>query len=136
MSFVLDCSITVAWVYADEATDSVTRVFDLLRQEGAWVPGLWRLEVANALEMGVRRGRVNAAFRDAVLADLTHFPIQVDPETDLRAWGTTLELAERHRLTLYDASYLELATRRKLAMATLDRELRRAAQGEQVRLIL
>jgi len=136
MSFVLDCSITLAWVYADEATDSVLRVFDFLRQEGAWVPGLWRLEVANALEMGVRRGRVNAAFRDAALADLTHFPIQVDPETDLRAWGATLELAERHRLTLYDASYLELATRRKLAMATLDRELRRAAQGEQVRLIL
>ena len=135
MSLVLDCSITLAWVYGDETTDPVRRVFDVLRQGGAWVPGLWRLEVANILEMGVRRRRHNADFRDATLADLAHLPIQVDGETDQQAWGATLRLAERHQLTLYDAAYLELALRRNLPLATLDEDLRRAARGEKVELL-
>ena len=84
------------------------------------MPGLWRLEVANVLEMGVRRGRHNASFSEATLDDLALLPIQVDGETDRHAWGETLRLAERHQLTLYDAAYLELAMRRKAALATLD----------------
>jgi predicted nucleic acid-binding protein len=135
MSFVLDSSITLAWIFAEETTGDVIEVFELLRQQGAWAPGLWRLEVANALQMGIRRRRIDEAFRDASLADLTRLPIQVDPETDLQAWGTTLELAERHRLTLYDAAYLELALRRNLPLATLDGELRAATKAERVRLL-
>lgn len=135
MKLVLDCSVTLAWVYSDETTEPVNRVFDALRQRGAWVPGLWRLEVANVLEMGVRRKRHDAAFRDATLTDLAQLPIQVDGETDLQAWGATLWLAERHRLTLYDAAYLELALRRSLPLATLDADLRRAARGEKVELL-
>lgn len=129
----LDSSITLAWVYAEETTAQVREVFDLLIQSGAWVPGLWRLEVANVLEMGVRRGRHDAAFRDATLADLEQLPIQVDAETDRHAWGATLRLAERHHLTLYDAAYLELALRRSLPLATLDEDLRRAARAERAR---
>jgi len=135
MSFVLDSSITLAWIYADETTDAVTRVFELLRQEGALVPGLWRLEVANVLQMGVHRARHDRTFRDAALAGLIEFPIQVDPETDVRAWGATLELAERYRLTLYDAAYLELAVRRNLPLATLDAELQAAAKAMKVKLL-
>ena len=135
MSLVLDCSITLAWVYADETNAAVRHVFDLVSQGGAWAPALWRLEVANVLEMSTRRGRHNAAFRDATLADLTHLPIQVDGETDIRAWTETLGLAERHRLTLYDAAYLELAQRRGLPLATLDRDLRRAAGAEKVQVL-
>jgi predicted nucleic acid-binding protein len=125
----------MAWVYSDETTEQVRRVFELLRPSGAWVPGLWRLEVANVLEMGVRRKRNDAAFRDATLADLAQLPIQVDAETDQHAWGATLHLAERHQLTLYDAAYLELALRRDLPLATLDEDLRRAANTEKVRLL-
>lgn len=135
MSLVLDCSITLAWVYGDETTEPVRRVFDALRQGGAWVPGLWRLEVANVLEMGVRRKRHDAAFRDATLADLAQLPIQVDGDTDPQAWGATLRLAERHQLTLYDAAYLELALRSNLPLATLDADLRRAARSEKVDLL-
>ncbi len=135
MSLVLDCSITLAWVYADETTEPVSQVFDALRQGGAWVPGLWRLEVANVLEMGVRRKRHDAVFRDATLADLAQLPIQVDGDTDPQAWGATLWLAERHRLTLYDAAYLELALRRSLPLATLDADLRRASRGEKLELL-
>jgi len=135
MSLVLDCSITLAWVYGDETTDSIRQVFQSLIQTGAWVPGLWRLEVANVLEMGVRRKRHGADFRDATLADLAELPIQVDPETDRQAWGATLDLAERNQLTLYGAAYLELAQRRSFPLATLDGDLRRAATKEGVKLL-
>jgi predicted nucleic acid-binding protein len=132
MSLVLDSSVTLAWAYSDETTEPVTQIFDLLSQGGAWVPGLWRLEVANVLEMSVRRKRHDRHFRDATLADLAQLPIQVDLQTDQQAWNATLRLAERHQLTLYDAAYLELALRRNLPLATLDEDLRRAGKAEKV----
>jgi predicted nucleic acid-binding protein len=132
MSLVLDSSVTLAWVYSDETTPAVRDIFDLLSQSGAWVPGIWRLEVANVLETGVRRKRHRADFRDATLADLAQLPIQVDGETDRHAWHATLRLAERHQLTLYNAAYLELALRRSLPLATLDEDLLRAARSEKV----
>jgi predicted nucleic acid-binding protein len=135
VSLVLDSSVALAWVYADETTAAIRHLFELLTDEGAWAPGLWRLEVANILEVGVRRGRHDAAFRDHTIADLAILPIQTDPETDRHAWGATARLAARHRLTLYDASYLELSLRRELPLATLDRELRAAAKKEHVQLL-
>ena len=135
MSLVIDSSVALAWVYSEETTESVNHVFELLARNGAWVPGLWRLEVANILQMSVRRKRHGADFRDATLADLSRLPIQVDSETDQQAWGSTLQLAARHRLTVYDAAYLELAIRRNLPLATLDRELRDAAKAQKVDLL-
>jgi predicted nucleic acid-binding protein len=135
MSLVLDSSVTLARLWEDETTGPVSRVFELIRDRGAWVPSLWRLEVANSLQMDVRCGRHIAEFRDGALADLAQLSIQIDPETDERAWGATRRLAEKHRLTLYDAAYLELAVRRRMPLATLDRELRAAAQGEGVELL-
>lgn len=135
MTLVLDSSVTLAWVYSPETTEEVAGVFARVLESGAWVPALWRLEVANVLEMGVRRGRSDSAFRDAALADLAILPITVDPETDRQAWGATAKLAARHRLTLYDAAYLELARRRCLPLATLDSELRLAATAEDVTLL-
>jgi predicted nucleic acid-binding protein len=135
VSLILDSSAALAWIYADEITPAIRQVFDLLRENGAWVPSLWRLEVANILEMGVRRARHDVAFRDATLADLALLPINLDPETDRQAWGATLRLAERHRLSLYDAAYLELAQRRRLPLATLDNDLRAAASKESVPLL-
>lgn len=135
MSVVLDSSITLAWVYADETTPGILDVLDRVSDTGAWVPSLWPLEVANILEMSVRRNRHDAAFRDATLADLALLPINIDRDTERHAWGSTLRLAERHRLTLYDAAYLDLALRRGLPLATLDAELRNAANAENVRLL-
>lgn len=135
MSLVLDSSVILAWVYGDESTPAVRQVVELLINEGGWVPSLWRLEVANVLQMGVRKGRHNAAFRDATLADLASLPIALDPETDRQAWTATLRLAERYRLTMYDAAYLELAQRRGLPLASLDSELRAAADREDVGLL-
>jgi predicted nucleic acid-binding protein len=135
MGLVLDASITLAWIYADETTDAVLRVFDLLKSEGTSVPALWRWEIANALEMNARRGRHGRDFSYEALAALALFPILVDAECAENAWLDTLSLAEQHGLTLYDAAYLELAMRRKIPLATLDRELRAAAAGEGVHVL-
>ena len=135
MSLILDSSVTLAWVYSEETTDAVRHVFDLIAGTGAWVPATWRLEVANILDMGVRRGRADAAFLDATLTDLAALPINIDPETHLHAWTATARLAAQHRLTLYDAAYLELAQRRRLPLATLDRQLRAAAESEGIVLL-
>jgi predicted nucleic acid-binding protein len=135
MSLVLDSSVSLASVINVEITPAVLQAMELVIANGAWVPSLWRLEVANVLEMGVRRKRFDASHRDKALADLSLLPIAIDPETDRQAWGATLRLAVRHRLTLYDAAYLELAKRRALSLATLDVELRVAANAEGVELL-
>jgi predicted nucleic acid-binding protein len=129
VSLVLDSSITLAWIYDDETTDAARRVFDIVADEGAWVPPLWRLEVANALTVGMRRSRIDAEFRDMALTDLSVLEIRTDPSAERHAWTSILRLADRFRLTLYDAAYLELAYRRLLPLATLDAELRAAADG-------
>lgn len=135
MSLVLDTSATLAWLYLDETTEPIREIFHQVNDSGAWVPSLWRLEIANVLEMGVRRNRHDAGFRDATLSDLGLLPIYLDPDTNEHAWGATLRLAELHRLTVYDATYLELALRRGLPLATLDHELRAAAEAEKVKLL-
>jgi len=135
MSLVLDSSVTLAWLYSDELTDPVRQVFERVTASRAWVPSLWRLEVANSLHMAVRRKRVSAAFRDASLADLALLNIAVDPDTDSFAWSATLRLAERFDLTLYDAAHLELAQRLSLPLASLDKELRAAGNTVGVALL-
>jgi len=110
MSLVLDSSVALAWVYADETTDAVLRLFDTIRLNGAWVPGLWRWEIANVLQLNVRRGRHAGDFRDGALASLALLPVKVDAESDRQAWSAALHLAERHGLTVYDAAYLEIAS--------------------------
>lgn len=126
MSLVIDSSITLAWFFEDERSADADAVLCQVTESGAIAPSHWRLEVANALQMAVRRNRIDAAFRDASLADLRELEVAIDPETDRQAWATTLHLAERCRLTLYDAAYLELAQRLGLPLATMDKELRAA----------
>jgi hypothetical protein len=70
VSLVLDSSATLAWIYSDEINHSIRRVCDLVAEDGAIVPALWRLEVANSLTIAVRRGRIDADFRCAALSDL------------------------------------------------------------------
>lgn len=121
---VLDCSVTLAWYFVDEADPYADSVWDTLALAPAIVPALWPLEVTNALVMGERRGRSTPAQAAAWLAMLRQLPIHVDAETESRAWTDTLHLARAHRLTTYDASYLELALRLGAALATLDAKLK------------
>ncbi len=135
MRVVLDSSATLAWIYSDEVSDALQQLFVLVADSGALVPALWRLEVANSLTAAVRRGRIDAAFRDAALRDLALLDIAIDPQTDDHAWASTLHLADRFRLTLYDAAYLDLARRHSLPLASLDEELRAAAHAAGVEVL-
>ena len=127
MSLVIDSSITLAWLFADERTEAADSVLRRVSESGAVAPSLWKLEVANALQTAIRRKRIDAAFRDASLTDLRSLVVTIDTETDDHAWADTLRLAERWRLTLYDAAYLELAQRLEVPLASLDQALRTAA---------
>jgi predicted nucleic acid-binding protein len=117
----------LSWCLPDEGgTDPIQQE---VAGSGAIAPAHWPLEVANALLMAVRRQRINTEFRNAALRDLAALPITLDAETSARAWHETLRIADTYRLTAYDAAYLELAQRLGLPLATLDAELRVAAQS-------
>ncbi len=132
MTLVLDASVTLAWVLDDASATEVPAIIRQVVVSGAFVPSLWRLEVANVLTTLVRRNRLSVADRDASIADLLRWPIEIDTATDQQAWSATLRMTDRHRLTVYDAAYLELAARRRLPLATLDGDLMRAAAAEGV----
>jgi predicted nucleic acid-binding protein len=135
VSLVIDASLTMAWYFDDESTAATDALLDRVASSGAVVPGLWRLEIANAFQTAVRRQRIDAVYRDISLAELGYMPITIDADTNTYAWSTTLRLAERYSLTIYDAAYLELAQRCSLPLATLDRDLRRAAPAVNVELL-
>lgn len=119
--------MALSWYFEDECSPESDALLDRVAEDGAVVPSLWRLEIANGLQIAVRRGRINRTFRDRTLAELAYMPIMIDPDTDNYAWTNTLQLADRFRLTVYDAAYLELAQRRSLPLGTLDKPLRAAA---------
>ena len=127
-TLVIDCSMTMAWYFKDEATPYTNAVRASLVTERAVVPALWPLEVANVLLMAERRKRSNHTRATKWLRYLLALPIAVDPETSSRAFDPILNLTRTHKLTTYDGAYLELAVRRGLPLATLDDELRKAAQ--------
>jgi predicted nucleic acid-binding protein len=127
MTLVVDSSVVLAWIYDDERTDDLDRILRRVEDTGAWVPGIWRLEIANSLQQNIRRKRIDRTYRDRSVMDLLRLPFNVDRETHDNAWTRTLVLADELGLTSYDACYLELAERRGLPLATLDRELQRAA---------
>ena len=128
MSIVLDASVVLEWVFEDERTDRSIALLGNIASNGANVPGIWRLEVANALRSAVRRKRITSDYRSVALAKLSALPILTDLETDARAWGAIADLSERFDITPYDAAYLELAHRKGLPLATNDIALGNAAR--------
>lgn len=128
MTCVIDVSIALGWTFKDEYTPDLQRLERRVAAKGAVVPALWHLEVANVLLQGEKRGRISHADSLSQLDSLSALPIEVDQETLARAWLETLSLARTHRLTVYDAAYLELAARRALPLASLDEDLTAAAK--------
>ena len=127
-SLVIDCSLAMAWYFKDEATPYTNSVRASLATERAVVPVLWPLEVVNVLLMAERRKYSNQTRATKWLRYLSALPIAIDKETPFRSFDHILNLARGHKLTSYDASYLELSVRMGLPLATLDRELKKAAQ--------
>jgi predicted nucleic acid-binding protein len=134
--FVLDCSVTMAWCFDDEATPYTESVQEQLAEMRAVVPTIWPLEVANATLVGERRKRLDGARSTRFLAFLDALPIVVDDKTSDRAFRDITHLARAHGLSAYDAAYLELAIRRNLPMACLDGKLKTAAAAAGVTLFM
>jgi len=133
---VLDASVTLTWCFPEESTPYTQRILDLLADGAeALTPGIWPFEVANALLVGERHKRRSVAQVTAVLQRLTELPITVDSVRVARVFGEILSVARQEQLTEYDAAYLELALREALPLATLDQELRRAAQHLGIELV-
>lgn len=130
MTFVLDCSVTMSWVFPDEASDATDQLREAMVEGRAFVPALWPVEVGNALLTATRRGRFNVDECPGICASLEALPIEIDPVSTSRAWGAALAQAHRHRLSSYDAMYLELAVRMRLPLATLDGDLAAAGRAE------
>jgi len=134
-AFVVDCSMAMAWVFDDEATPETEAVLSRLVTDTALVPALWFIEIANVLAIAERKGRITLAQSDAFISDLGKLGIERDDEAADRAFTHLLTLCRTHRLTSYDAIYLDLAVRRNLPLATLDDQLRKTAAKLGVRLL-
>ena len=125
--FVIDASVALAWCFDDEATEATRALLDRFEDGRAEVPSLWHLELANALAMGERKGRITPARASEFIALIDALPIVIDERTPSVALNSVLELSWRELLSAYDASYLELAMRRGVPLATKDNDLARAA---------
>jgi predicted nucleic acid-binding protein len=135
-AFVLDCSIAMTWLFADERTEATDALQDRLATESAVAPALWHLEIANVLAMAERRQRITS--EDAALFTrlLRAFDIETDAGLGSATADALLPLCRAHRLTAYDAAYLELALRRRLPLATVDKELASAALAAGVHVLV
>ena len=134
-AFVVDCSVAMAWLFHDEATPKTAALLNRLATETVLVPGWWFIEITNVLAMTERRGRITTTQSDAFIADLGKLGIERDDEAPDRAFTHLLALCRTHRLTSYDAVYLDLAVRRNLPLATLDGDLRKSARKLGIRLL-
>jgi predicted nucleic acid-binding protein len=132
MPFVLDASTTISWYFPDEEHSDALAAWERLRQDDALVPAHWWFEVRNTMLIGERRKRSSENQTFDFLARLACTRIVEAPRPDD---SDIFVLARRRRLTFYDAAYLELAQRERIALATLDDELAAAARAEGVALV-
>lgn len=136
MDFVLDCSVTLSWFLEDEATPSTDRIQDSLAKDSeAYVPALWSFEIGNAFWVSERRKRIQKETIRLFLEHLNKLPIHVEPSLTFPLVSQLIELARNHKLSVYDAAYLELAIRKKIPLATLDSELIQAAKKMNVSIL-
>jgi predicted nucleic acid-binding protein len=132
MPFVVDASVAACWLMPDERHPLADAAYARIAGDPAITPVLWRFELRNLLLVNERRGRLDSAKTARALRLLRELPITIDSAEDE---DTLMELARQHRLTVYDAAYLELALRRGFPLATLDTALASAARAEAVPLV-
>ena len=131
MRFVLDNSVTMRWFFGDGKLQELAyagKVLDAMKKTSALVPVTWGLEVANVIAKAEAKSLVTEARSGAFLEMLEGVDIEVDTATFAHALSNTLQLARRYKLSAYDASYLELALRLGIPLATLDEDLQKAAK--------
>jgi predicted nucleic acid-binding protein len=134
--FVPDASVALAWCFEDEATAATDALLKSLKEgSDAIVPAHWPMEITNGLLMAVRRGRISEDKARRFLDDLGALPIRMEADAIVPTCSSVFVLGQQHRLTAYDAAYLELAIRRNLSLATTDEALSRAAGKAGVMLV-
>ncbi len=134
-ALVLDCSVAMAWCFEDQTTAFTEAVLDAVVAGGALVPCLWPLEAANVLLVAERKRKVGEAQATQLLHRLLALPIQLETGGDRESWARVHALGRAHALSSYDAAYLDLAIRTGLPLATLDRDLKKAAERAGVPLV-
>lgn len=132
MPFVVDASVAATWLLPDEGNPVAEAAYRRLLTGSALVPSIWWYEMRNIFISNEQRGRISSEHTARALTLLAGLPIKIDatPDSD-----TALALARKHRLTVYDAAYLELALREIIPLATLDEALIRAGAAEGVSLV-
>ena len=128
MTVVIDSSIALAWFLPDEDSILADETLVTVTESGALVPPLFSIEFGNGLVMAVKRERIDRDYRRRTFERVAELDLVTDREGADRVWADTVELADLHGLTLYDATYLELALRTGLPLATLDKRLAKAAR--------
>jgi predicted nucleic acid-binding protein len=132
MPFVVDASVVACWFMPDERHPVAEAAYRRVARDPAVAPVLWWYELRNMLIVSERRGRLDSDKTAHVLRLLKGLPVAVDVDVEK---DVLMQLARRHRLTVYDAAYLELAVRRNYPLATLDAALSTAARTERIALI-
>ena len=130
--FVIDTSVVMSWCFKDEINQYADVVLDLLEEDTAFAPSIWPLEVGNVLLVAERRKRLSEADSRRFVTLLSELPIIVEQEPPERMIHEILTLAREHKLSSYDASYLDLAMRKGLPIATIDKNLIAAAKRSRV----
>jgi len=126
--FVLDCSVVLAWTMPDEESEYADQVLDLLIDQQAIVPSLWHLEIMNVLLMAEKRGRIVADKIPVVLETIGQLNIETDRKDIEISENNFFLFAQQHEITSYDATYLYLAQRENLLLATLDKKMKSIAK--------
>lgn len=130
--FVIDNSVVMAWCFKDETSQYADHILDRLEDSTGFVPSIWPLEVSNVLLVAERKKRISEAGSTRIIALLSDLPIIVEQEPPERMIKEIFTLARKHKLSSYDASYLDLAMRKGLPIATLDKNLLAAAKRSKV----
>ena len=134
-SFVVDNSVVMSWCFKDQANPYADSILERLTEAVAYVPSVWSLEVVNVLLAAERKKCISEAASVRFIILLSQLPIFVEFESSDKAMKDLLGLARAHYLSSYDASYLDLAMRKGLPLATLDGKLRKAAKSTKVGLL-
>ena len=127
-SFVADASVAIAWVHPAQATSETEAMLDrLVAGDSLVVPALWPLEVANALTVLRRRRKLTPDEARNAIEIIRELPVVIDHEASAIAFTRLVDLASNYELTIYDATYIELAARRELPLASNDARMKQAA---------
>ena len=135
--FAVDSSVVLSWLFEDESSKSSEAILKKVIYESytCLAPYLIRFEVPNAVLIALKRKRISQETTKKILIFFDILPIEIDTGSQLQTTKSIYTLAEKHSLTIYDASYLELAMRLDLNLATYDKELIKAAKSEKIKLV-